>query len=230
MTLVIMLIDIGHYVPYNYRLSLRLPLGLWMLFMGLVIVNAYTGTLTSHLTVVNLKPIAESLADVASGERYTFTAEENSAFTSMFLVSQLDDHSLRFISNVITTCFRVQNRGPIRHWAIPCATTHTFCSATSNNRWLKMCCNITQSTWRYFAVWGVNIKLYFWTMFFFAMTNREWWTYSVEFQKIRKRMAVLAVWPVPARSENRSSCTWESGNICVVTSRPYLTKSMTHNN
>lgn len=49
--------------------------------------NAYIGTLTSFLAVTKLKPIINSLEELAMSSRYKLTAELNAAFTDTFLVS-----------------------------------------------------------------------------------------------------------------------------------------------
>ncbi|EFX85438.1 hypothetical protein DAPPUDRAFT_99048 [Daphnia pulex] len=74
----------GYYIPQNLRLHIRIPIALWCL-VAVVICNAYSGTLTSFLTVTKLKPIINSLEELASSDHYKLTAEYNSAFTDKFL-------------------------------------------------------------------------------------------------------------------------------------------------
>lgn len=54
--------------------------------MMVVICNAYTGTLTSFMTLPKLKPVIHSLEELAASDRYKLTAEINSPFTDMLLV------------------------------------------------------------------------------------------------------------------------------------------------
>jgi hypothetical protein len=77
----------GYYIPQNLRLNIRIPIALWCL-VAVVICNAYSGTLTSFLTVTKMKPIINSLEELASSDHYKLTAEYNSAFNDKFLVSK----------------------------------------------------------------------------------------------------------------------------------------------
>ncbi|XP_046461150.1 glutamate receptor ionotropic, delta-2-like [Daphnia pulex] len=77
----------GFYIPQNLRLHIRIPIALWCL-VAVVICNAYSGTLTSFLTVTKMKPIINSLEELASSDHYKLTAEYNSAFNDKFLVSK----------------------------------------------------------------------------------------------------------------------------------------------
>jgi len=47
------------------RLTFRIVLGLWLL-MTVVLINLYTGTITSYLTVTKLEPIATTLEDLVN--------------------------------------------------------------------------------------------------------------------------------------------------------------------
>ena len=76
---------IGSYIPQNIRLYKQIPIALWCL-ITVVICNAYSGTLPSFLTVLKLKPIINSLEELAASDKYKLTAEINSAFTDKFLV------------------------------------------------------------------------------------------------------------------------------------------------
>ena len=51
-----------------------------------VLINGYAGVLTSLLTVPKLKPIAQTLKDVAESKELRVTCEKNSYFSDMFLV------------------------------------------------------------------------------------------------------------------------------------------------
>lgn len=68
------------------RFSLRIMLGLWLLMM-VVLINAYTGTLTSHITAPKLKPIPQSLEELANRKsEYQITIMENYLLADYFLV------------------------------------------------------------------------------------------------------------------------------------------------
>ena len=54
---------IGQFIGFNLRLSLRIFLGIWFLMM-VVLINAYTGTLTSQMTASKLKQIPQSLEEL----------------------------------------------------------------------------------------------------------------------------------------------------------------------
>lgn len=75
----------GQSIPYNSRLSLRIVLGFWLLMM-IVLINAYTGVLTSLLTVPKLKPIPQSLEDLAAMKDYRVTINKNHLLAIAFLV------------------------------------------------------------------------------------------------------------------------------------------------
>ncbi len=60
--------------------------GLWLLCM-VVLVNAYSGVLTSLLTVPKLEPIASTLKEVADSDTLRVTLERASMFAISFLVS-----------------------------------------------------------------------------------------------------------------------------------------------
>ena len=68
------------------RLSLRILLGCWLL-MVVVLINAYTGTLTSHMTVPKWKPIPESLEELAKMSKdYKITIKDSHLLADSFLV------------------------------------------------------------------------------------------------------------------------------------------------
>ena len=51
-----------------------------------VLINAYSGVLTSLLTAPRLKPIAQTLKDVAESSELRVTCEKDSFFARIFLV------------------------------------------------------------------------------------------------------------------------------------------------
>ena len=68
------------------RLSLRILLGCWLL-MVVVLINAYNGTLTSHMTVPKLKPIPESLEALTKMNKdYKITIKDSDFPADSFLV------------------------------------------------------------------------------------------------------------------------------------------------
>ena len=70
----------------THRLSLRILLGCWLLMM-VVIMNAYTSTLTSNMTVPKWKPIPKSLKELAEmGQDYQVTIIDNYLLGNYFLV------------------------------------------------------------------------------------------------------------------------------------------------
>ena len=58
--------------------------GLWCLMM-VVVVNAYTGTLTSRLAVPKLKPIIHNFDELAASPHTRVTIDANSALANEFL-------------------------------------------------------------------------------------------------------------------------------------------------
>ena len=60
-------------------------IGLWLLMM-IIMVNLYTSTLTSYLTVPKLKPIPNTLEELAASKRYQLATEKGTVFTEMILV------------------------------------------------------------------------------------------------------------------------------------------------
>ncbi len=66
-----------------------------------VLINAYSGVLTSLLTVPKLQPIAKTLEEVAEKNVLRLTIEKNTYFSEMFLVINSD---YQFISSKILKC------------------------------------------------------------------------------------------------------------------------------
>jgi len=54
--------------------------------MMVVLANAYTGTLTSNLTVPKLEPIPQSLEDLANMKQYQVAIVNNHILATTFLV------------------------------------------------------------------------------------------------------------------------------------------------
>jgi len=78
-------IIIGQSISYISRFPLRLMLGLWLLMM-IVIINAYTGVLTSLMVAPTLKPIPQSLQELAEMKEYKVTIQKNQILADAFLV------------------------------------------------------------------------------------------------------------------------------------------------
>jgi len=60
-------------------------LAFWLLMM-VVLINAYTGNLTSHLTIPKLEPIPQSLNELADMKDYKVTIAEGHILAKSFLV------------------------------------------------------------------------------------------------------------------------------------------------
>jgi ionotropic glutamate receptor len=81
------------------RTSFKLLTGIWLLSM-VVLVNAYSGVLTSLLTVPKLKPIARTLKDVADNKELKVTVEKNGVFdVKLLVVSSLRLPFYVYVSN-----------------------------------------------------------------------------------------------------------------------------------
>jgi len=63
-------------------------LGLWLLMM-VVVINAYTGVLTSLMSVPKLKSIPQSLKELAEMKEYKPTIQKNQILAEAFLVNNL---------------------------------------------------------------------------------------------------------------------------------------------
>ena len=70
---------------FKLRLSLRIFLGIWFLMM-VVLINAYTGVLTSYMTVPKLKPIPQSLEQLATMKEYKVSVIKDSSLANSFFV------------------------------------------------------------------------------------------------------------------------------------------------
>ena len=70
-----------------------------------VLINAYSGVLTSLLTAPRLKPIAQTLKDVAESPELRVSCEKQSYFSTIFLV-------LLFPFLVFKCYYVFQNRKP----------------------------------------------------------------------------------------------------------------------
>ena len=67
------------------RTSFKILTAIWLLSI-VVLINAYSGVLTSLLTVTKLKPIAHTMKDVAESKELRVTCETSSIYCKMFLV------------------------------------------------------------------------------------------------------------------------------------------------
>lgn len=76
---------LGDYTYYKARLSLRLSVGIWLLTM-IILVNAYTGTLTAFLTVPKLKPTVDTFEELANSQEKTLIIEPNTALSIKIMV------------------------------------------------------------------------------------------------------------------------------------------------
>jgi hypothetical protein len=72
-------------MPDNFLIFRRIPIMVWSL-IAVVIANAYSGTLTSFLTVPKLKPTISSIKELATSEDYKLTMEINTADAEKFFV------------------------------------------------------------------------------------------------------------------------------------------------
>ena len=86
----------GNSVSYVARTSFKIMVGIWLLCM-IVLVNAYSGGLTSLLTVPKLEPIANTLKDVAESNTLRLTVERASIFAINFLVFKTKMAKLIFV-------------------------------------------------------------------------------------------------------------------------------------
>ena len=75
----------GQSISYRARLSLRIMLGLWLLMM-IVLVNSYTGVLTSYMAIPKLNPIPQSLEEFAASKEYKVSMQKNQLLADAFLV------------------------------------------------------------------------------------------------------------------------------------------------
>lgn len=67
------------------RSSYKILAGLWLLSM-IVLINGYSGVLTSFLTIPKLNPIANTLQDVAESNELRVTIEKNVLLSKFLLV------------------------------------------------------------------------------------------------------------------------------------------------
>jgi hypothetical protein len=75
---------LGEHVPDNYFV-LKILTGAWCL-MFVVITNSYTGNLTSDLAVPALKPIPNSLEELALNDEISLIIDDKSTVAEMILV------------------------------------------------------------------------------------------------------------------------------------------------
>ncbi|XP_046649955.1 ionotropic receptor 93a-like isoform X1 [Daphnia pulicaria] len=74
----------GNHISAKANISLRLVAGVWCLTM-VVLVNAYTGTLMSYLTVPKLRPIVNTLEELAASSETRMTVDFELGKARMFL-------------------------------------------------------------------------------------------------------------------------------------------------
>ena len=67
------------------RTSFKIMTGIWLLSL-VVLINAYSGVLTSLLAGTELQPIAQTLKDVAESKELRVTCEKSSILAKIFLV------------------------------------------------------------------------------------------------------------------------------------------------
>lgn len=72
-------------MPDHFLIFRRIPIMVWSL-IAVVIANAYSGTLTSFLTVPKLKPTISSIKELATSEDYKLTMEINTSDAEKILV------------------------------------------------------------------------------------------------------------------------------------------------
>lgn len=74
----------------NFKFAIRLMMGIWLLLM-VVLINCYTGVLTSIMTVPKLEPIPQSLEELAAKKEYKVTVMKESFLAKAFLVIKKKD-------------------------------------------------------------------------------------------------------------------------------------------
>jgi len=78
------LLQLGNLVPYNSRQSFKILVGIWLLSM-VVLIYAYTGVMTSLLTVTKLQPIVQTLEETVQKNRLV-TMERDRTLSRTFMV------------------------------------------------------------------------------------------------------------------------------------------------
>ena len=81
---------LGEHVPDNFFV-LKVLTGVWCL-MFVVITNSYTGNLTSDLAVPALKPIPNSLEELALNDDISLIVDDKSTVAEMILVILFSDN------------------------------------------------------------------------------------------------------------------------------------------
>ena len=74
----------GNTVPYQSRQSFKILVGIWLLSM-VVLIYAYSGVMTSLLTVPKLKPIVQTLEETIQQNRLV-TMERDRTLSRTFMV------------------------------------------------------------------------------------------------------------------------------------------------
>lgn len=72
-------------MPYQSPQSFKILVGIWLLSM-VVLVYAYTGVMTSMLTVPKLKPIVQTLEETVQQSRL-ITLEKDTTLSITFMVT-----------------------------------------------------------------------------------------------------------------------------------------------
>ena len=76
----------GGYLP-NKKLSVRVLTGMWCL-MAVVLINSYTGNLTSYLSIPKLNPIPNSFEELAASSDYKISLQANTVLTKSIMVKR----------------------------------------------------------------------------------------------------------------------------------------------
>ena len=112
-------------------LALRLFLAIWFL-MSVILINSYTGNLTSYLTFPALESIPNSFQDLANRKDLSIIVEDKSVLAEQILVDHdsRDTHTFIKMNRIVLSfhIFSKQPRAHLKYLAILYATTHPTCS------------------------------------------------------------------------------------------------------
>lgn len=75
----------GNYIRYTTNSLVKMAIVLWLLPM-LVLVYAYTGTLTACLTFPKLEPLVSTLEQVAASRKFRLTVEKSRLMADIIFV------------------------------------------------------------------------------------------------------------------------------------------------
>lgn len=84
--------ELGNSSPSSKKFSLRVMVGLWLLMM-VVVINAYTGTLTSFLTVPKLETTIDTFEQLIARNKKLIT-EKGAYLDGLFLVAYISLSSI----------------------------------------------------------------------------------------------------------------------------------------